>query len=605
MQEQEQLTLEASEFVEAIRRSSVVDEKALAPALETFVPGPLDDESGDSVDMPTRLAKHLITAKVLTRYQAKELLQGRFRRLRMEHFVIRDLLGVGGMGSVFRALDEKRNQEVALKVLSERFKHDAGMRARFRLEAEAGMRLDHPKIVKTYEIGETDDVFGEVDYASMELFEGIALHELVGIMGPMPVNSACDIACQTADALGYLHDEGMVHRDVKPDNLLIDRDGNVKLIDFGLTLVNETGDEESSENEEFSLAMIFGHDCLGTPDYMPPEQAEDSRAADARSDVYGLGCTLFVALTAKRPFTGSRGSELIHMHKMLPPPDPRSVIESIPPEIARAVLKMMAKSPDDRYQSMAEVKNALHRFATQRRIDFSFSRLTSNRMALAIKQGRITQRRTSTAMRLSSAGRMTQTRRRGGAGSAAALQATDAPRDTAVGRHGSSATGGRSAGTRVGQNSNASAASGAENVLRGLNGGASDEAAAASGALLRLPDDGLFRLAKADIVIGRNREEVDLFIDDKRLSGRHCRLNFDGRGWQVIDLESRNGTEVNGRRVSISRLYGGDTLTLSGEVRLTMDWSQQRPGQGSSVLMWAGIAAAIVIAMAIGGWFLS
>src|SRR5690606_20168453 len=169
------------------------------------------------------------------------------------------------------------------------------------------------------------------DYASMELFEGIALHELVGIMGPIPVNAACEIACQAADALSYLHAQGMVHRDVKPDNVLVDRTGAVKIIDFGLTLISDASDEEPAEGEEFSLAMIFGHDCLGTPDYMPPEQADDSREVDARADIYGLGCTLFVALTAKRPFTGKSGSELIQQHRTQPPPDPRQVIETIPP----------------------------------------------------------------------------------------------------------------------------------------------------------------------------------------------------------------------------------------------------------------------------------
>jgi eukaryotic-like serine/threonine-protein kinase len=599
MHEPGQVIVGSSEFLEAVRRSRVVKDSALDAALADFSPAVAE---GDASAETLQIARHLIEQNLVTRYQAKELLQGRFRRLRMEHFVIRDLLGVGGMGAVFRAYDLQRGQEVALKVLSERFKHDAGMRARFRLEARAGMRLDHPGIVKTYELGVTDDVFGEVDYATMEMFEAIALHELVGIMGPIPVNAACDMICQAADALSHLHSQDMVHRDVKPDNVLVDRDGKVKVIDLGLTLINEAENAAPSE-EEFSLAMIFGHDCLGTPDYMPPEQADDSRGADARSDVYGLGCTLFVALTAKRPFSARSGSEIIRMHKTQPPPDPGAIVETIPPEIRRAVLKMMAKSPGDRFQSMAEVRQELEKFSTRRRIDFSFSRLIHNRMALAIKQGRISMRQTSTAMRLSNAGRKTQPRTLGsGAGSAAALQATDAPRDTAVARRGSGLSRAGEKGGRIGQPASASAAVGAEDLLRGLSGEV-DEKAAATGAMLKLPDGGLFRLAKADVAIGRNRDEVDLWIDDRRLSGRHCRLNYDGTNWQVIDLESRNGTEINGRRISIAPIFGHDRLTLAGEVEFVMDWSKRRPGKGLSAWAWIILVLLASTLAGVGYWY--
>ena len=598
MSEDQLKIVPTSDFLEAVRRSGVVDEQALRREIEAFDELVVQTDTLPADDDAAELAKHLIRRNLLTRYQATEILAGRFRRLRMDHFVILQLLGVGGMGTVFRARDEQRDEEIALKVLSERFKHDAGMRARFRLEARAGTRLDHPGIVKTYEVGVTDDVFGEVDYATMELFEGIALHELIGIMGPLPVNAACDVVCQTADALGYIHDQGMVHRDVKPDNILVDRDGQVKIVDFGLTLINET-----LEGEEFSLAMIFGHDCLGTPDYIPPEQALDSHSADPRSDVYGLGCTLYVALTGKRPFYGKNASEVIKLHRTKTPPDPRTLVESTPPEVARAVLTMLQKDPQDRFQTMGEVRRELERFATRRRIDFSFSRLVQGRLKLAIKQGRFSVRKTSTAMRLSSAGRHTERSRAwtdDGHGSAAALKATDAPRDTAVGRGGRAAGLGDSPRSTSVRGTSTSAASEAEDLLRGL-GGATDQQASASGAMLRLPDGGLFRLAKAEIVVGRSREQADLCIDDKRLSGRHCRLTFDGEQWQVVDLESRNGIEVNGRRVNASPLFGRDQLTLSGEINLTMDWSRRRPGSGPGRAFWI-MAALLLAALAAGIW---
>lgn len=561
------MSVASSEFLDAVVRSGIVEEAAVSTALETFA-------NADSAE-PSAIAQHLVNTNVLTRYQARELLQGRFRRLKLEHFVIRDILGVGGMGTVFRAFDTTRKQEVALKVLSERFKHDAGMRARFRLEARAGLRLHHPHIVKTYELGVTDDVFGEVDYTTMEPFPGIALHELVGIVGRLPVAIACDIACQTAGALEYVHEQGLVHRDVKPDNILIDNYGTAKVIDFGLALI-----DEAARDEEFSLAMIFGHDCLGTPDYIPPEQASDSLSADARSDIYGLGCTLFVALTGKRPYLGSTPKEIIAAHKTQPIPDPRERVPDLPEELAGILQRMMAKAPSDRLTSMAEVREALSPLAIRQPVKFDFDRLTRIRMQTAIKTGRLSMRRMSTVARLSSAARL----------SASTTRSTDAARKTQAPNKQTSADSpsGRQGSWKPVRRESAS--SEAEELLSHLS--VSDKQAAGTGAMLQLPDGSLFHLAKASLVIGRGNE-ADLVLNETRLSSRHCRLFFDGTLWQIVDLDSKNGLSVNGERVNDSALYPGDQITLGDDVTLQMDWSRgpRRPTNGRR---WTMIGLAVI-----------
>jgi serine/threonine-protein kinase len=560
------MVIAASEFRELIGRSEVVSPAMLQAALADFPGGPDDD--------PVELARQLVAHKVLTRYQARELLEGRFRRLRMGRFTILDVLGVGGMGTVFRAFDPARNERVALKVLSERFKHDMGMRARFQLEARAGLRLDHPGIVRTFELGVSDDVFGEVDYATMELFEGIALHELVGITGGLPIGMACDIAAQTAQALHYVHQQGMVHRDVKPDNILIDNSGRVKIVDFGLALLNEL-----IHDEEFSLAMIFGHDCLGTADYMAPEQAADSLGADARSDVYGLGCTLYVALTGKRPFQGESAREVLAAHRIEPVPDPRSRRSEIPDGVVALVQRMLAKSPDERIATMAEVYDLLTPFARRMRVEFDFDRLARGRVEIARKQGRLSMRRASTAARFSSAARV---------GSAAALKSTEAPRDTTVGRSSRPKSGVHT----LGRPESSSASAEAESLLAGS--GARDAAAAATGAGLRLPDGGLYRLTKSSIVVGRG-QDVDLWLDSKRLSSRHCRIFYDGQTWQVVDLDSKNGTAVNGVPCAAAVLYAGDRIALSDDATLVLDWpggARRSGGRGWLWLLLALLAAA-------------
>lgn len=224
-------------------------------------------------------AKLLLRGRVLTPFQAERLLEGRYRGLVIDGYRIREVLGFGGMGCVFIAEDPNEDRKVAIKVLSSEHALDAGMLARMKLEAIAGMRLNHPNIIRTYRMNTT----GAVHYLVMELFRGISLHELVALFGPLKWPMVCDIALQAAEALKAAHAMGIIHRDIKPANFLIDKDGVARILDFGLAMMNDVPDEE------FSLSMVFGHDCLGTPDYIAPEQSRDSRRVDSRADIYSLG----------------------------------------------------------------------------------------------------------------------------------------------------------------------------------------------------------------------------------------------------------------------------------------------------------------------------
>lgn len=322
-----------------------------------------------------QVAMDAVKRKLLTLFQAEEILNGRARRVVVGDYVLTDILGYGGMGTVYIARHREGGHRVAIKISGEQTRHDAGIRARFHLEAKAGMKLDHPKLVKTLEMGTVQELYGETEYMVMDLVEGVTLLEGINFsQGPLRCDAATDVICQAADGLEYLHQQGMVHRDVKPDNILIEVDGNANLLDFGLTLA-----DQSSFDEEFSLAMIFGHDCLGTADYIPPEQSLDSLNVDPRADVYSLGCTLFTALTARRPFPGKKRIQTIQAHRTAPRPLISQFNPQVPAEVSQIVSRMMAIDPDQRPSTMAEVKQLLAPFRKRRNWSFEFSQVLLQR----------------------------------------------------------------------------------------------------------------------------------------------------------------------------------------------------------------------------------
>jgi len=565
-------------FASILERSDLLSPQQLEAAVR-IAARPLGDRA---------VAQQLVQKGLLTPFQAEEILAGRYRRLRINDYVLTGVIGVGGMGSVFRALDRAQDRQVALKVLSERFKHDTGMQARLRLEAKAGMRLDHPNLLKVFDHGQTDDVFGEVDYLVMELFEGIALHELVGFYGPLPPAMACDLICQAAAGLEAMHQVGMVHRDVKPENLLVDCSGEVKIIDYGLAIAHEM-----SFDDEFSLAMIFGHDCPGTADYMAPEQFTDGLSADARADIYALGCTLFGALCACRPFRASTRTAFRRAHQESPRPNVAEHAESIPPELNAIVLRMMAVDREQRFDSMQQVVDALKPFAKRKPIEFDFEKLTKKRITIARKKEE--RRRTGAGGGGSGARSSSATR--------STASTTQANRPTELPRIASMSASADSSPVVLGDRPSApfqpdTAAQQADRLVQTLRVG--DAAAKAQNARLVFTDGRRVLLHKAVCEIGRSTS-CEVCLDVADLSSQHCRIWFDGRTWMLADLDSKNGTLLNGEPVKSVMLAPNDVVQLGGVT--TFRFERDAP-ESSSSAGWLIAAVVAVLGIAGAAWWL-
>jgi serine/threonine protein kinase len=268
-----------------------------------------------------------------------QLLAGRYQLL--------DKLGEGGMGAVFRARDLRLERAVAIKMLPAGSAPDAAAVVRFRREAKALAKLSHPGIIPAHDSGEE----GGRPFLVMELVEGRPLSDVLRQEGRLSPARAADFAYQAALALHHAHQSGLVHRDVKPSNLLLGADGRVRLLDLGLArfLQDQIGE----------AALTRTGTGMGTPDYSPPEQFRDARTADVRSDIYALGCTLHHLIAGSVPFPGSSFLEKVEAHEAKEPTPLEELCPEVPAGLALAVRKMMAKRPADRFATMAEVAEAL------------------------------------------------------------------------------------------------------------------------------------------------------------------------------------------------------------------------------------------------------
>ncbi len=322
-------------------------------------------------------AAALVARGVITKYQANRLLEGRRRGLFIDDYRIIELLGCGGMGYLYRAREMKTDWEVALKVLADRFRFDKGRLTRFQLEAEAGLKLSHPNILRTKAIRRSEDIYGVIHYMVMELVKGVSLRELLEIRRrTLNWRQSCDVICQAATGLQYAHQMGLVHRDVKPENLLIRTDGAVKVLDFGLAMV---GGSEA----EYSLATILGQNCLGTADYIAPEQSVDSLNVDCRADIYSLGCTFYFLVTGQVPFPSKNTSDKLAGHRRGRPREIHELNPKVPERIVKIIKKMMAKRPERRFQTADDVRRILTPLAERKPIEFDFEAVLAKRAELA------------------------------------------------------------------------------------------------------------------------------------------------------------------------------------------------------------------------------
>ena len=256
------------------------------------------------------------------------------------HYQLRQFVGGGGMGAVFRALDTTLDRIVAVKVLSRQHSADAEMLRRFRNEAQSAARLDHENIGRVHAVGSDEGWH----YIVFEFIEGRNLRDLVREQGPFDVPRTIGIALELADALEHAADRDVVQRDIKPSNIVITPAGRPRIVDMGLARLPPA----AGVNDLTVSGMT-----LGTFDYISPEQARDPRAADTRSDLYSLGCTLFFVLVGRPPFADGTLVQKLLQHQQEPPPAVEALRPDVPAPLAAIIARLMAKDPNDRYQRPA------------------------------------------------------------------------------------------------------------------------------------------------------------------------------------------------------------------------------------------------------------
>jgi serine/threonine protein kinase len=271
-------------------------------------------------------------------------------------YVVDKKLGEGGMGTVYRATDTQLGRIVAIKVLPLEKAKEPRLVKRFRAEAQAAAQLKHKNIVGVYDSGEIDGLL----YIAMEYVDGIDVHELVKRKGVLDVRRSRDIIRQLARALQHAHEQNIVHRDIKPANLMIDREGKVRLADMGLA---------RSLDDSEKAGITRAGTTVGTIDYMSPEQTRDSRSADTRSDMYSLGATWYHMLTGQTLFPEGDLLNRINAHATVPPPNPQDLNDEIPDGVVEVMHRMLEKDPADRYQTPADLLEALERMSMKKQTE--------------------------------------------------------------------------------------------------------------------------------------------------------------------------------------------------------------------------------------------
>ena len=562
------------DFLDALRRSELLSAEDMTALVR-------DERISEETD-PRDIARAFVKRGQLTLFQANQLLHGQTRGFFIGGYKLRELLGIGGMGCVYIAepRDGQGDQPVVIKVLSDRSKHDPGLRARFELEARAGLQLRHENIVQTLRSGLTDDLYGEVPFIVMELVEGINLYEWMRQrQATIPWQLAADCIQQAAEGLHYAHRQGMVHRDIKPTNLLITREGRVKILDFGLALL------QNEDQSEFSLAMIFDHQGLGTVDYMAPEQTVNSHAVDGRADIYSLGCTLYYLLSGSAPFPLEKTSQKIEAHRGAVFPAIREKVPNVPEEMARVLARMVMKAPEERFQSAAEVSQALAPFAKRREVEFDFAEILKIRASEARKLLQASSRSNTSSAARKPSGISLSSRPQ-------ALVDTRVRTDTAP----------RNSGIRM-----PAPPAAAMTPLPGFN---SPELQAETPHLRSVDDARLMLvpvhggapllLDREQLVIGRAPGSA-IHLDSPSVSSRHAQLSLDGQWWRITDLNSRNGLKVNGVATKDQLLWPGDRISIAEQFQFVLT---EIPRTKKGLPWWPFVLAGLVlIAAAVGGYW--
>ena len=294
-------------------------------------------------------AEQFVAHKRLTPYQADMLVLGKTRGLVMGTYEILEKIGEGGMGVVFRAKHNRMKRIVAVKILPPSISQNVDSIRRFHREVEVAGKLDHPNIAAAYDANEADGIH----FLVMEYIDGPNLSTYVRQAGPLPIAVAAHLITQTARGLAYAHDQGIVHRDIKPGNLLLTSQGVLKIMDMGLAVPSL---EPSSGNQS---DITNSGRVMGTVDYMAPEQAVNAKNVDQRADIYSLGCTLYYLLTGHAPAPEGTITQKLLWHQNEEMPDLRTKAPGIPDSLAKVFHQMVAKAPGRRQQTMSVVVEQL------------------------------------------------------------------------------------------------------------------------------------------------------------------------------------------------------------------------------------------------------
>jgi serine/threonine protein kinase len=341
-------------FLDLLRKSNLLEEKQFSSFAEKLRADP------NAPSETAKLVAMLIKEGLITKFQGEHLLNGRWKGFFLGKYKILNKLGTGGMGLVYLAEHKHLRRRVALKVLPRSRINDSSSLERFYREGKAVAALDHPNIVRAYDI----DQEGDLHFLVMEYVEGINLQDLIRDRGPLEPGRAAYYIMQAALGLQHAFSTGLIHRDIKPGNLLVDKTGVVKMLDLGLARFFKENDDLTRRMEE---------NVLGTADYLAPEQAVDSHGVDIRADIYSLGGTFYYLLTGRSPFGEGTVAQKLIWHQTRQPKPISEYRQDVPDGLLKVIEKMMAKDPDERPQTPEEAAKLLEPFALGGEVSGSIS----------------------------------------------------------------------------------------------------------------------------------------------------------------------------------------------------------------------------------------
>ncbi len=340
------IKLTADSFLAGVKQSGLIETPQLDSILKKMEYARIDLSNTEVI------SDQLVKCGAITPWQAEKLLLGKFKGFILGRYRLQNLLGRGEMSSIYLAEHLMMRRRCAIKVLPASKVKDTSYLGRFHREAQAVAALDHPNIVRAYDVDMEREAGTEIHFLVMEFVDGTDLEKLHDQQGEMGLFEAVDYIRQAAEGLSHAHDNGLVHRDIKPGNLLIDKKGVIKILDMGLARFFR-------QHEEESLTIKHDEKVLGTADYLAPEQAVDSHAVDERADIYALGCTLYFLMTGHPPFTDGTLVQRLLAHQTKSPPSIKLRRPETPDSLITLIEKMMEKRKEDRYQSAREVADAL------------------------------------------------------------------------------------------------------------------------------------------------------------------------------------------------------------------------------------------------------